>query len=293
MKQYIFILTLFFSTSLFSQTLERTVIGSSGTTLNNATASLDFTVGELIVTTLSNGTTTLNQGFHQEVITLQLKIAPIIFLQGPLVTSGTAIMDDSLRSNGLLPTVSPYADGLTCEAKVFDTTGNNAIIDWVWVNLRDKNDPTVVIASQSALVQADGDIVSVDGTSALAFDSPSDRYYIAINHRNHVAVMSANTIALNTSTATTIDLSDATASVFGGANSVVDMGNGFFAMISGDFDENEQIQNTDTNSVIQLLGISGYSNADMDMNGQVQNSDIKGILNTNIGKGVQFTVTNE
>jgi len=288
MKQYIFILALLFSSALFSQTLERSVIGSSGTTLSNATASLDFTVGELVVTSHSNGTTTLNQGFHQEVITLQLKLSPVVFLQGPLTTSGTVIMDDSLRSNDLLPTTSPYADGLTCEATVFDITENNAIIDWVWISLRDKNDPTIVLDSQSALVQADGDIVGVDGTSVLEFESPSDSYYIAINHRNHIAVMSANTIALNTSTATTVNLSDATTSVFGGSNSVVDMGNGIFAMIAGDFDENGQIQNTDTNSVIQLLGISGYSKADMDMNGQVQNSDINNILNTNIGKGVQF-----
>lgn len=288
MRQILFIAILLISSSLFSQTLERTVIGSSGTTLSNASVSLDFTVGELMVTTLSNGTTTLNQGFHQESIILHLKLSPVVFLQGSLVTSGTVIMDDSLRSNSLLPTTSPYADAVTCEATVFDTTGNNAIIDWVWISLRDKNDPTVVLASQSALVQADGDIVSIDGTSALEIDSPSDSYYIAVNHRNHIAVMSANTIALNTSTATTIDLSDATASVFGGSNSVVDMGNGIFAMIAGDFDENGQIQNTDTNAVIQLLGISGYSKADIDMNGQVQNSDINSILNTNIGKGVQF-----
>ncbi|WP_299605450.1 hypothetical protein [uncultured Aquimarina sp.] len=288
MKPCIFIVALLFFSALSSQTIERTVIGSSGTTLSNASVSLDFTVGELMVTTLSNGTTTLNQGFHQELIILQLKLSPVIFLQGPLITSGTVIMDDSLRSNGLLPTTSPYADSVTCEATVFDITGNNAIVDWVWVSLLDKNDPTVVLASQSAFVQADGDIVSVDGTSALAFDSPSDSYYIAINHRNHIAVMSANTVALNTSTATTVNLSDTTASVFGDSNSVVDMGNGIFAMIAGDFDENGQIQNTDTNAVIQLLGISGYSKADMDMNGQVQNSDINGILNTNIGKGVQF-----
>ncbi|WP_343909634.1 hypothetical protein [Aquimarina litoralis] len=288
MKPCIFIVALLFFSALSSQSIERTVIGSSGTTLSNASVSLDFTVGELMVTTLSNGTTTLNQGFHQELIILQLKLSPVVFLQGPLITSGTVIMDDSLRSNGLLPTTSPYADSLTCEARVFDITGNNAIVDWVWVSLRDKNDPTIVLASQSAFVQADGDIVGIDGTSVLEFDSPSDSYYIAVNHRNHIAVMSANTIGLNTSTATIIDLSDATASVFGGSNSVVDMGNGIFAMIAGDFDENGQIQNTDTNAVIQLLGISGYNKADMDMNGQVQNSDINGILNTNIGKGVQF-----
>lgn len=288
MKKYVLIISLLFSSLLFSQTLERSVIGSSGTTLSNANTSLDFTVGELVVTTVSNGTNILTQGFQQEVITLSVKLAPIVFLQGPLTTSGVMIMDDSLRSNSLIPTTSPYSDGLSCEATVFDATGNDAIVDWVWVTLRDKNDQAKVLASQSALIQADGDIVTVDGISTLEIDLPSDSYYVAINHRNHLAVMSASDIILNTVTTTSVDLSATTVSIYGGANSVVGMGNGIFAMISGDVDESRQIQNTDINGVIQSLGGSGYSNADLDMNGQIQNSDINTLLVPNLGKGEQF-----
>ena len=288
MKQFLFIISLLITSSLSSQTLERTVIGSSGTTLSTANASLDFTIGELVVTTSSNGSNTLTQGFQQETIVLRIKLAPVVFLQGPLTTSGTTTMDDSLRSNSLLPTTSPYADAITCESSVFNTTGNDAIIDWIWITLRDKNDRTTILASQSALLQADGDIVDVDGVSALKFDLSSDSYYVAVNHRNHLGIISESTIALNTNSSTSVDLSNSASSVFGGTNSVVDMSNGLFAMISGDFDENGQIQNIDTNAIIQLLGISGYSKADLDMNGQVQNADINSILNTNIGKGEQF-----
>ncbi len=288
MKQFLFIITLLITSSLFAQTLERTVIGSSGTTLNSANASLDFTIGELVVTTSSNGTIILNQGFHQEEIILKIKLSPVVFLQGPLTTSGTTTMDDSLRSNSLLPTTSPYTDAITCDATVFDVTGNDAIIDWVWITLRDKNDSTMVLASQSALLQADGDVVDVDGVSALKLVSAADSYYVAINHRNHLGVMSASAVSLNTDTVTSVNLSDATTSVFGGTNSVVDMGNGIWAMISGDFDENGQIQNTDTNALIQLLGVSTYNKADLNMNGQVQNSDINNLLQPNIGKGEQF-----
>ncbi|MCH2034321.1 MAG: hypothetical protein MK202_12495 [Tenacibaculum sp.] len=287
MKQFLFITTLLITASLYSQTIERTVIGSSGTTLSTANASLDFTIGDLVVTTSSNGSNTLTQGFQQETIVLKIKLAPIAFLQGPLTTSGTTTMDDSLRSNSLLPTTSPYADAIICESSVFDATGNNAIIDWIWVTLRDKNDRTVVLASQSALLQADGDIVDVDGVSSLKFSLSNDQYFVAVNHRNHLGIISNSTIALNTDASTTINLSNAASSVFGGTNSVVDMSNGLFAMVSGDFDENGQIQNTDTNAVIQLLGVSGYNKADLDMNGQVQNTDINTNLNPNIGKGEQ------
>lgn len=287
MKQFLFITTLLITASLYSQTLERTVIGSSGTTLSTANASLDFTIGDLVVTTSSNGSNTLTQGFQQETIVLKIKLAPIAFLQGPLTTSGTTTMDDSLRSNSLLPTTSPYADAITCESFVFNATGNNAIIDWIWVTLRDKNDRTIVLASQSALLQADGDIVDVDGVSSLKFNLSNDQYFIAVNHRNHLGIISNSTIALNTDDSTTVNLSNAASSVFGGTNSVVDMSNGLFAMVSGDFDENGQIQNNDTNAVIQLLGVSGYNKADLDMNGQVQNTDINTNLNPNIGKGEQ------
>jgi hypothetical protein len=288
MKQFLFIISLLITSSLSSQTLERTVIGSSGTTLSTANASLDFTIGELVVTTSSNGSNTLTQGFQQEKIVLRIKLAPVVFLEGPLATSGTTTMDDSLRSNSLLPTTSPYADAITCEASVFNTTGNDAIIDWIWITLRDKNDRATVLASQSALLQADGDIVDIDGVSALKINLSSDSYYVAVNHRNHLGIISESAIALNTNSSTSVNLSDSASSVFGGTNSVVDMSNGLFAMVSGDFDENGQIQNIDTSAIIQLLGISGYSKADLDMNGQVQNADINTILNTNIGKGEQF-----
>lgn len=50
MRQVLFIVTLLISGSLFSQTLERSVIGSSGTVFSNANASLYFTFGSLVVT---------------------------------------------------------------------------------------------------------------------------------------------------------------------------------------------------------------------------------------------------
>ncbi|CAL2075741.1 hemagglutinin protein [Tenacibaculum sp. 190524A02b] len=288
MKQFLFIISLLITSSLSSQTIERTVIGSNGTTLSTANASLDYTIGDLVVTTSSNGSNTLTQGFQQETIVLKIKLAPVVFLQGPLATSETTTMDDSLRSNSLLPTTSPYTDAITCETSVFNTTGNDAIIDWVWITLRDKNDRTTILASQSALVQADGDIVDVDGVSALKFNLSSDSYYVAVNHRNHLGIISNSAIALNTNSSTSVNLSNSASSVFGGTNSVVNMSNGVFAMISGDVDENGQIQNIDANSVIKVLGDAGYHKADLNMNGQIQNSDVNSFLNPNIGKGEQF-----
>ncbi len=194
-------------------------------------------------------------------------------------------MLDGLRSSSLLPTTSPYIDVKTCTATVFNVTGTNAIIDWVWVEIRDSSDGTTVITSTSALLQANGNVVDVDGVSALTVNIPAGNYYVVLAHRNHLGIRSANTISLTGGTQS-IDLTGDTALIDGGANAVADLGDGNFALFVGDFDANGQVQNTDLNGILPLLGISSYSFADLDMNGQVQNTDIN-VLLPNLGLGSQ------
>jgi len=100
-----------------------------------------------------------------------LFVSSKVFLQGPLITSTTNNMDDSLRSNEYIPTTSLYSYNLTCDSSVFLTTVNNVIVDWIWVELRGKNNNKSVLHSQSALLQRDGDFVGVGGTSVLNFNA--------------------------------------------------------------------------------------------------------------------------
>lgn len=75
----------------------------------------------------------------------------------------------------------------------FDATGEDAIVDWVFVELRDKSDYGDVVATRSAFVQRDGDVVELDGVSGLRFpDLMVDDYYVVVSHRNHLGAMSAN-----------------------------------------------------------------------------------------------------
>lgn len=48
-----------------SQTLDRFVIGVAGGTSSSGNTQLEYTVGEVAITTLETGTFILNQGFHQ------------------------------------------------------------------------------------------------------------------------------------------------------------------------------------------------------------------------------------
>jgi len=80
------------------------------------------------------------------------------------------IMRDDLRVADLIPLATPYSDGKTIDASVLNTTGANAVVDWVFVELRDATDNTILIEGQSALLLRDGSVVDTDGTSPLSFE---------------------------------------------------------------------------------------------------------------------------
>jgi glucose/arabinose dehydrogenase len=152
-----------------------------------------------------------------------VRVDPKVFLEGPLNTS-TMIMGDALRASGSIPLNEPYtalgygnvagAGGGSTTSGVLATTGNNAIVDWVRVELRSAAEPRIVVATHHALLQRDGDIVNGDGTMGLAFGVGPGNYYVVVRHRNHLAAMSATPIAL-TAAATVVDFRSAGTSTFG------------------------------------------------------------------------------
>ena len=86
---------------------------------------------------------------------------------------------------------------MVASTSVFQATGENAIVDWVFIELRSSGDPKVVLATRSALLQRDGDVVDTDGVSPLHFQSMnSGAYFVAVRHRNHLGVMTAETFEL-------------------------------------------------------------------------------------------------
>ncbi|GAB4040316.1 beta strand repeat-containing protein [Spirosoma gilvum] len=145
-------------------------------------------------------------------------IRPKVFLGGAYDAT-TGLMRDNLREKNLLPLIQPYSsiplvgNGFThvggggnesTTSAVLSTTGANAIVDWVFVELRSPSSASTVIATQSALVQRDGDVVDADGTSPLSFSVGAGNYYVVIRHRNHLGVATLNTLALS-STVVTVD----------------------------------------------------------------------------------------
>ncbi|WP_181256198.1 BspA family leucine-rich repeat surface protein [Aurantibacter aestuarii] len=222
-------------------------------------------------------------------------IAPVVYLQGATINPNAGeetLMRDDLRVGNYLPTTSPYADALICEATVFNTGGTSGtgaiadnIVDWVWVELRDATDNTNVITGRSALLQRDGDVVDLDGVSSLELRTYSDNYYVVVNHRNHLGVMTQNTVALS-STATFVDFTNASTLTYG-TNAQNDLGSGVFGLWAGDLNGDNVVRfagpGNDTNilktTVVNypsnttgsiFFPYNAYDNFDLDMNSQVR-----------------------
>ena len=78
-------------------------------------------------------------------------------------------------------------------------------MDWVYLELLSSSD-TIPLASRSALIQRDGDIVDVDGVSPVAFELlPSGNYFLSIRHRNHLGVMTKTVQPFSTSVSVPLD----------------------------------------------------------------------------------------
>ena len=119
-------------------------------------------------------------------------LSPKVFLQGPL--AGSTMNTD--LTDALIPSTDPYNGGTSALKGANNTARANAV-DWVLVEIRDANDPTIVLSSQSGLLLADGTVVDSDGVSPLTFPLTPDNYYVAVKHRNHLSVMTGSAIPLN------------------------------------------------------------------------------------------------
>ncbi|MEM6718975.1 MAG: hypothetical protein AAF611_06665 [Bacteroidota bacterium] len=178
-----------------------------------------------------------------------------VFLQGALINPNTGeetLMRDDLRANGgSYGTTSPYGDGAMISENVgLNITGNNATVDWIWVELRDADSPTTIIAGQSGILQRDGDIVDTsDDANPLTFENvPAGDYFIVVKHRNHLGIMSASAISLK-QVSSTIDFTDATNEITYGSNAQTAFGmpTDVIAMWAG---------NVNGDTVVQYSGVS-------------------------------------
>ncbi len=129
-----------------------------------------------------------------------------VMLQGAF-NGNSGLMADHLRVAGYIPVKQPYnvspfyySGSEQTTSTLLNVSGDNAIVDWVMLELRDKDNYRDIIARKAALVQRDGDVVdSVTGNDTLRFEGElAGNYFVSIRHRNHLGVMTAGTVRLET-----------------------------------------------------------------------------------------------
>lgn len=268
-----------------------------------------------------------------------LTIRVRVYLEGSLLNHGGEVgtthtrplMRDDLRESPFtasryLPNVDPYEemsayswegsvqkydhvlsgtlakfDSIGDPTTIFAITGEDAITDWVFVELRDKNDNTSVISTRSGLLQRDGDVAELDGDFGLRFPGVNvDDYYVVVRHRNHLGAMTA-AAQTPTQMADLVDFTQASTGIFdfgatkfGGTYDYTGLAQnslalpGYLALWGGDFDGNGKIKyanpGDDLNNLLgNVLGYEivagleynfftnfdfafGYQDGDFDMN---------------------------
>lgn len=202
-----------------------------------------------------------------------------VLLEGAYNT-GTGTLRTNLQTGAWLPLAQPY------NVAPFNYNGTEAVAnlgafpantcDWVLVELRNAANPATVLDRKAALLLADGTVVGSNGSAGVNFNVPSDNYYIAVRHRNHLAVMSAATVSLPNAAA--YDFTAAATQTFGAEQSVeVSVSPAKWAMRAGDATANGTITFADYNQyAAQILSgnvSNGYFAADVSLDGNVSSTD--------------------
>ena len=136
---------------------------------------------------------------HNYLTTRPWSVGIFVFLAGALDTL-TGMMRTDLQAQGLLPLQEPYTalgymlteggGSVTTSSVLTGSTEQLAITDWVVVELREPEDPAIVVASKCALLTRYGRVLDPDGTSFEITAAAGD-YLVAIRHRNHLGIMSS------------------------------------------------------------------------------------------------------
>jgi hypothetical protein len=270
--------------SLYREKTDSTFIrftGEPGISYSFFTLASDFTGNrEAMKTTGDQSTTVRGSG---------LWVSAKAFLQGAYDASAGS-MYDSLRAKDLLPVTDPYPNlsfnhkqnsiVAQINAGVLDSTGNKAIVDWVWLELRNSTNQKQVSATRAALIRRDGIVVDMDGESPVYFNNiPEGSYHLALRHRNHFGVMTTAALTLTSKDTTAIDFTSPATAVYG--TDAMKNQSGVMLLWGGDANGDGVIRyngaNNDKNAVLAKVGLTTsnnvltlYDRTDVNMDGLVR-----------------------
>lgn len=215
-------------------------------------------------------------------------------LQGAMSSNGSTLMRDDLRNLNYIPLEEPFSElpgfnlvgtnNTTLAPNLLNIGGNNAVVDWVLLELRASSNPEFVISCQPALIQRDGDVVNLTGGNSITFENLSTgNYYVAIRHRNHLGIMTKNTVFFGNSTVN-VDFTSPQLELYGDFPTTTV--NGLQAMWLGNTNQNGEvvyqgIDNEPNQTFFDVLSapnnqskvsnfiFNGYHQSDVNLDGKV------------------------
>ncbi|MEO7310535.1 MAG: Ig-like domain-containing protein [Chitinophagaceae bacterium] len=207
-------------------TTQNTTVPGKGTLVLNSDGSYTFTPVSGFIGPVDFGYKVCD-GIMCDSATLHINVQPggvglqlRVLLQGATLGNGVGFestMRDDLRNSpftgaNYIPLKDPYTynsqyntlftrvgDGTNTElqtvidsAAMFSSRGNASAVDWIFIEMHDKTVPATVVATRSAIVERDGTVVDIDGSSCVQFPTlPPGDYFVAVRHRNHLGAMTA------------------------------------------------------------------------------------------------------
>ena len=288
----VFLFMLFASSALYSQGLELNARAYLDGALRNS-----FEVGE------THGRPLMRDNLRSNPFNNQRVIPDQDIYQIPYIVNSYTTVDVTPKYTHVGCGTFAQYQTIPTPFSVFAVTGEDAIVDWIFVELRDKNDYTSIVATRAGLIQRDGDIVDLDGTSSLFFNNVNpDYFFVVVRHRNHLGVMTKYPVSSD-DMAILIDFSTVDTPVFdfGNTNNQFNYSGlaqknlmvgstELMALWGGDFDADGVICYIADNSDVNILqtevagfdlnlnpnykvnysGSVGYLQSDFDMNGQAK-----------------------
>lgn len=218
---------------------------------------------------------------------------------------GNGDMGTDLGDGGLLPGTEPYSGlgyGLTEGAGlVLNLSKVPDVVDYVVIELRDKNDSSIVVASKPGLMLKDGTVVDECGET-MTFAVPGGSYYIALRHKNHLDIRTKFPVFLDDQDYT-VDFTDPNLPT-AGVEPAQTLDDGRLGLWGGDANGDNELKysgpNNDRQSILIDIGgtditnsTNGYKLEDTNLDGVIKYSgpdnDRQPLLE-NIG-GVDITNT--
>lgn len=150
---------------------------------------------------------------------------------------------------------------------VVNPVGQPTVCDTITVKLHDPIPPYGVKQTFKGTINTSGDGAFLFPSSLLG-----ESYYISVHHRNALETWSALPITFNAATTSYI-FSDAISKAMG--NNMHNMGDGNFALHSGDVDQNGTIEMVDMNDLesASLISTYGYLPQDLNGDGLIESTD--------------------